>query len=212
MARKDIKKFDDDSTGAFFSINQEVQLWACNSTLEEKKAKIELVSFDLNGEEVDRQSFGGKLAHNASTEIWKGDVPGKSLLWQTGGTALTDLGQPVRKSDAEVPKPIVVQARLLDPEHNDSVLARYSNWPEPWKYLTFPKDPKLTIKVDGDTVTLKCEKPIKGVILDLEDRTGEEVKWSDQAIDMFPGDTQVLEAKGLKGRKVKARYIGDGTA
>jgi beta-mannosidase len=46
----------------------------------------------------------------------------------------------------------------------------------------------------------------------LEDRAGEEVKWSDQAIDMFPGDTQVVEAKGLKGRKVKARYIGDGSA
>jgi hypothetical protein len=76
MARKDIKKFDDESTGAFFTINQELQLWACNSTLKEKKAKIELVSFDLNGGEVDRQSFGGKLTPTASTEIWKGDVPG----------------------------------------------------------------------------------------------------------------------------------------
>jgi beta-mannosidase len=46
----------------------------------------------------------------------------------------------------------------------------------------------------------------------LEDRTGEEVKWSDQAIDMFPGDTQVITAKGLNGRKIKARYIGDGSA
>jgi beta-mannosidase len=105
----------------------------------------------------------------------------------------------------------VVQARLLDTENNDTVLARYSNWPEPWKYLIFP-EPKLSIKVNGDEVTLSCEKPIKGVILDLEDRTGEEVKWSDQAIDMFPGDTQVISAKGLAGRKIKARYIGDGSA
>jgi beta-mannosidase len=81
MARKDIKKFDDESTGAFFTINQELQLWACNSTLEEKKAKIELVSFDLNGGEVDRQTFGGKLAPNASTEIWKGDVPGENSFF-----------------------------------------------------------------------------------------------------------------------------------
>lgn len=79
MARKDIKKLDDDSTGAFFSINQELQLWACNSTVEEKKAKIELVSFDLGGGEVDRQTFGGLLKANASTEIWKGDVPGMPL-------------------------------------------------------------------------------------------------------------------------------------
>lgn len=88
MARKDIKKFDDDSSGAFFTINQELQLWACNSTLQEKKAKIELVSFDLNGGEVDRQSFGGSLKANASTEIWKGDVPGQFLT----GIAPTPLG------------------------------------------------------------------------------------------------------------------------
>jgi hypothetical protein len=87
MARKDIKKFDDESTGAFFTINQELQLWACNSTLKEKKAKIELVSFDLNGGEVDRQSFGGKLAPNASTEIWKGDVPGMFMSLSCEGMA-----------------------------------------------------------------------------------------------------------------------------
>jgi hypothetical protein len=97
MARKDIKKSDDESTGAFFTINQELQLWACNSTLKEKKAKIELVSFDLNGGEVDRQSFGGKLAPNASTEIWKGDVPGMFMslharVWLT----IRSSGQEVR--------------------------------------------------------------------------------------------------------------------
>lgn len=77
MARKDIKKFDNETEGAFFTVRQEIQLWACNSTLQEKKAKIELVSFDLDGGEVDRQSYGGALAPNASTEIWKGDVPGQ---------------------------------------------------------------------------------------------------------------------------------------
>ena len=165
-------------------------MWGCNSTLSEKKAKVELVSFDLNEGEVDRRDFQVTLAANSSTEIWKGDVP----------------GQPVRTSDGQTPKPIVVQARLLDSD--GSVLARYSNWPEPWKYLIYP-DPKLDIQVDGDKVTLKCEKPIKGILLDVE---GEETKWSDQAIDLFPGDIQLITAKGLNGRKVKARYIGDGSA
>jgi hypothetical protein len=100
MARKDIKKFDDESTGAFFTINQELQLWACNSTLKEKTAKIELVSFDLNGGEVDRQSFGGKLAPNASTEIWKGDVPGMSIL--SGAKMLAD--NQVKRSGSQMRK------------------------------------------------------------------------------------------------------------
>ena len=56
---------------------------------------------------------------------------------------------------------------------------------------------------------LSCKKPIKGIILDVE---GEDVKWSDQAIDLVPGDEQVVKASGLNGRSVKARYLGDGTA
>lgn len=103
MARKDIKKFDDESTGAFFTINQELQLWACNSTLKEKTAKIELVSFDLNGGEVDRQSFGGKLAPNASTEIWKGDVPGMSMRIEYQGGSNNQVkrsGNQMRKSQS----------------------------------------------------------------------------------------------------------------
>ncbi|GFZ45160.1 Beta-mannosidase B [Saitozyma sp. JCM 24511] len=191
MARKDVKKPRDAVTSAFFEITQEIELWGCNSTVESKKAKVELVSFDLDEGEVDRRTLDVTLAPNSSTEIWKGAVP----------------GQTVRTSSGQVPKPIVVQARLVD--EDGRVLARYSNWPEPWKYLTFP-DPKLRVEVNGDEVTLTCAKPIKGLVLDVEE--GEEVEWSDQAVDLFPGDEQRIVAKGLAGRKVKARYIGDGSA
>ena len=68
---------------------------------------------------------------------------------------------------------------------------------------------KITTLSDGDSIELSCLKPIKGIILDAE---GAEVKWSDQAIDLVPGDPQVVKAIGLKGRKVLARYLGDGTA
>ena len=174
----------------------QLQLWACNSTLKPRKAKIVLVSFDLHEGQVVKKEFKVDLAPNSSTEVWAGDVP----------------GQPVRRSDARAAKPIVVQARLVDEDgsHNagGEVLARYSNWSEPWKYLIFP-DPKLDIQVKGDTVTLSCEKPIKGLVLDVE---GEECQWSDQAIDLFPGDVQAITAKGLNGRKVQVRYLGDGTA
>lgn len=86
-----------------------------------------------------------------------------------------------------------------------ALLARCSNWPEPYKYLSFP-DPQLKIDVDGEVVTISCRKPVKGIILDVEG--DEDVKWSDQAIDLFPGDAQVITAKGLGGRKVLARYLG----
>lgn len=67
----------------------------------------------------------------------------------------------------------------------------------------------ITAGTDGETLTLSCKRPIKGIILDVEDRSTDEkdgeCRWSDQAIDMMPGDDQVVVAKGLKGRKVKAR-------
>jgi beta-mannosidase len=67
----------------------------------------------------------------------------------------------------------------------------------------------ITASADGETLTLSCKRPIKGIILDVADRSTDEeageCKWSDQAIDLMPGDTQVVVARGLKGRKVKAR-------
>jgi beta-mannosidase len=151
---------------------------------------VELVSFDLDKGELDRREFDVTLSPNSSTEIWKDIVP----------------CQPIRTSDAQMARPIVVQARLID---ESGVLARYSNWPEPWKYLTFP-DPGLKIQVSGEEVRLSCEKPIKGIVLDVEGK--EDVAWSDQGVDLFPGDEQVVVAKGLNGRRVTARYIGDGSA
>lgn len=189
MARKEIKTYKEGSL-AFFTINHEIQLWGCNSTLQAKEARIELVSVDLHDGEVDRRTIPVTLAPNSSTEVWKGTVP----------------GQHERTSEADVPRPIVVGARLLDTD--GTVLARYANWPEPWKYLTFP-DPGMKIAVDGDAVTVSVEKPVKGCILDVE---GDEVRWSDQALDLMPGDPQTVTAKGLNGRKVSARYIGDGSA
>jgi beta-mannosidase len=50
------------------------------------------------------------------------------------------------------------------------------------------------------------KKPVKGVILEVE---GETVKWSDQAIDLVPNDPQTITAKGLAGRDVRVRYLGD---
>ena len=85
--------------------------------------------------------------------------------------------------------------------------------PEPFKYIHFPSVQvaglEIKVREDGETVELSCKKPIKGIVLDVE---GEDAKWSDQAIDLVPGDNQTVTVKGLKGRKIHARYLGDGTA
>jgi beta-mannosidase len=68
---------------------------------------------------------------------------------------------------------------------------------------------KTDVGFDGETVTLSTSKPIKGIVLDVD---GEEVKWSDQAIDLVPKDPQTVRAIGLNGREIKIRFLGDGTA
>lgn len=50
---------------------------------------------------------------------------------------------------------------------------------------------------------------MKSVILDVE---GDAVHWSDQALDLVPGDAQTVRAPGLAGRKVALRFLGDGSA
>jgi beta-mannosidase len=66
------------------------------------------VSFDLDeGKVVDSKSSQVLLAPNASTEFFKGTVA----------------GQPTRTSAAQLPRVVVVGARLID--QDGTVLARY---------------------------------------------------------------------------------------
>ncbi|KAF5387820.1 hypothetical protein D9615_000372 [Tricholomella constricta] len=195
MTRKEHKTFVDDRSADDFTIETRLEIWGTNSTLADKKVTLEVTSFDLDSEWRDKWSKEVVLAQNSSTELHKGELP----------------GQPIRTKQSEVPRVIIVSARLID--ENGDVLGRYSNWPEPFKYIRFPAVEdlglKATVGADGESVTLSTNKPIKGIVLDAE---GDDLKWSDQAIDLVPDDRQTVKAVGLKGREVKLRYLGDGTA
>jgi len=131
------------------------------------------------------------LKANSSTEAHKGTLPGQSI----------------RTKNSQTPKTIIVSAKLID--ENGEVIARYSNWPEPFKFINFPTDTEVKATVDGESITLSTNRPVKGIVLDVE---GPDVKWSDQGIDLVPEDPQTVQAIGLNGREVKLRYLGDGTA
>ena len=110
MTRKEKKTYADESTAAFFEIETVLEIWGTNATLEEKKVTLEVASFELDSEWTDTWSREVALPPNASTELWKGELP----------------GQPKRTKASEVPRTIVVSARLLDAD--GTVLGRYSNW------------------------------------------------------------------------------------
>ncbi|KAH7345103.1 beta-mannosidase [Rhizoctonia solani] len=201
ITRKTVKTPLGPKSALYSSIETHLEVWGTNSTLEAKKATLEIRSFDVEGggKLIDTQRFDVVLAPNSSTELWKGALPGE--------------GKRTRDSDPQ--NMIVVQARLLDA--GGEVLARYSNWPEPFKFIHFPTPEQVGLKIspsngevpDETIITLSASIPIKGIILDVE---GDDAKWSDQAIDLVPGDDQAVVVKGLKGREVNARYLGDGSA
>lgn len=82
--------------------------------------------------------------------------------------------------------------------------------PEPFKWIRFPSRLSVGLRVDvgadGETVQVSCKKPIKGLVFDVK---GEEVAWSDQALDLVPGDPQTVVGRGLRGREVKVKFLGD---
>ena len=110
MTRKEKKTFPDELSAANFVIETVLEVWGTNSTLQAKQATLEVTSFDLHSDWQDRWIKDVTLAPNSATELFKGDLP----------------GQPKRTKASEVPKTIVVSARLLDKD--GAVLGRYSNW------------------------------------------------------------------------------------
>lgn len=122
------------------------------------------------------------------------------------------------------------------------LMQRVKYRPEPFKFIHFPTPEEVGLKIttrepapgkdtapidtgialhynlsrrpvearDVTEVRLSVLRPIKGLVLDAEGDA--DVKWSDQAIDLVPGDEQVILAWGLEGRVPVARYLGDGTA
>lgn len=102
-----------------------------------------------------------------------------------------------------------MQALLWD-SATGALVARETDWPQPFKYYTFP-DRGLEVVVawtdetkENARICINAKKPVKGLV--FEEMDG--ITWGDNCIDVVPGDEQVVAVKGLKGREVKWRYYG----
>ncbi|GCE26059.1 beta-mannosidase [Dictyobacter alpinus] len=95
---------------------------------------------------------------------------------------------------------VVLQARLLK---DGVVLSRATLWNEPYKYLTL-SDPELSIeRIDATTVSISATRPVKGVWLDA----GPNLKWSDNMLDIIPGDTQTIVIQGTPEHDLQIRWL-----
>ncbi|KAK5166618.1 uncharacterized protein LTR77_008161 [Saxophila tyrrhenica] len=86
-------------------------------------------------------------------------------------------------------EPHVLAARVwVDGE----LVSRDCDWPQPLKYLDF-SDRGVEVARKGDEIFVRAGKPTKGLV--FEEREG--VLVHDSALDVVPGDEQVVRVKGL---------------
>lgn len=167
-----------------------------NGTLSSLSAKLELHFHDLLSNWSHREVHKVTLLPNQATELLSTiRCPGPPQDNLTPPS-----GDPIWTSTYSV----VASARLVDSD--GKVLARFADWPQPYRYLTAP-DPGLAVKVEGEVITVSVERPVKALFFGV-DGAVEEVKWSDNALDVVPGDPQTITGRGLSGRKLTVAYLG----
>lgn len=132
----------------------------------------------------------------------------------------TELGK-LDKQDAWTEESLIILEALLVNTKSGDVLARYVDWPEPYRYLNWPKDTSISIKVSSNAssewenkITVVSAQPLKGVWLEpvydgSEEDNEPEPLWEDNMFDLMPGREISVGVRGLKGRKVQARFMYD---
>ncbi|THH31617.1 hypothetical protein EUX98_g2590 [Antrodiella citrinella] len=173
--------------GAFRSKAATIDVWATNSTLSERKVRLQLTCVDLQSLWEHTEQHNVVLLPNQTTEILSIPCP----------------EPPSPMTAATNSYSVIVHARVYDAETGD-VVARFSDWPQPYRLIDFPaRAEDVHIDVVGESLTVGVDKPVKGLLLSVAEVDGEDaVKWSDNNLDLIPGDPQTIVAKGLEGRRV----------
>ncbi|KAJ7283262.1 glycoside hydrolase [Mycena rebaudengoi] len=168
------------------------QIWGTNSSLSQRAAKLEIHCVDLKTSWTHTETHAVTLLPNQATELLSLPCPGPPPAEAT----------PPPTGDAQftTTHSVVVGARLLDAE-TGAVLARFADWPQPLRLV-------VTADMTSGAVTVRAERPVKGLVLSVLG-DGEDVRWSDNALDIMPGDPQVVVATALAGREVAVAFVGN---
>lgn len=165
-----------------------------------------------------KSSYDVWVASNKSTVVY-GDVEIRFISILTG----EEIKPTVRKTDIplvangttqifsgetdnEKEEPHVIAVKLIS---GGEVLGREVGWPQPFKYLSFPAR-GVEIQASEGAYTISVKRPTKGIVLEEPDG----VTLSDNAIDVVPGDAQVIHVTGTfqAGAVPSFKYLGQGDA
>ncbi|KAI5121343.1 hypothetical protein M0805_000651 [Coniferiporia weirii] len=175
-----------------------IEVWGTNATLETRAAKVEISFVDISSDWVQSKTHEVVLAPNQTTEVFTMAVPEPSE--SSDFSRQLDQWEPQRTRTHT----LVIAARLIDAQ-SGAVLSRVVDWPQPYRYYEFPQ-PGLQVTVDGESIRVSVKKPVKGLVFSVQEE--DNVQWSDNGIDMMPGDQQNIQAKGLVGKDLYVAYMG----
>uniref|UniRef100_A0A8H7N2Y5 Beta-mannosidase B n=1 Tax=Bionectria ochroleuca TaxID=29856 RepID=A0A8H7N2Y5_BIOOC len=168
----------------------QVDVWAVNGELGERKVLLELKAFDIkSGNSVELQGVQVKqecvLKANQTTELLAGlDIPNYNNT---------------------------VVVAYLDDLASGERLARWISWPEPLKYLQLSPELKVTSKVvdGGCAVILNANRPVKGVVLQTSAEGPDDVVFDNNFVDLVPGEEIKIGVGGLKNESIEMRFLYD---
>lgn len=145
-------------------------VWVMNSKTDPIKGDVELRFISIN------------TGKEASPTVLKKDV----TITSNGTTDV--FGDSVQGYGHE---PIVLAARLFI---DGQCVSRDFDWPQPYKYLSLDNS-SVKLALSGSSLKISTERPVKG--LHIEEQDG--VTLDDNAIDLVPGDEQVISIHGFEG-------------
>ncbi|ORY78257.1 glycoside hydrolase superfamily [Protomyces lactucae-debilis] len=162
-----------------------VDVWALNNTLEAFSAKIVVEAYHVESGQRDESFRFEKVITvlaNSSTDV-SADVAISSEQAESCVLALT-----------------------LTCVLSGTVVGRSYDWPQPFKYLHFPKR-RVSVDVDesGKLVRVSADRPVKGLVLSCE----HDVDFADNCIDLVPGQVHEIALGHYNGEKISARWYGD---
>jgi beta-mannosidase len=116
---------------------------------------------------------------------------------------------------------LVVFSATLVSKETGAVLCTNVSWPEPFRYLQWPKNTSVETTISKcesenfeNTITVTSNYPIKGLWIEpqydgTEKETEAEPLWDDNMIDLMPGVKAFLQVNGLRGRGIRTRFLYD---
>ncbi|KAA1472333.1 glycoside hydrolase [Dentipellis sp. KUC8613] len=198
--------------GAFQTTGSTLSIWGANNTLTPQTLTLHLDSFLLPTTTTTTTSTDTLHPFNSTSH--------PITLPPNRSTPLLEIPLPLpHGANAADGVRVVVHARLRDAA--GVVMARASDWPQPFRYVRFP-DPGLRLVRVPSGVRVEVRRPVKALVLSLV-RAGKEEgegavaegewewgRWSDNALDLVPGDAVVVRCEGLEeeGVKVRAAWMG----